>query len=107
MCQIDDIVYFTYFEEARSYYFDQLTPLLDHWPSQEEDQLNRGAVELTHTSFVMEQQVRDLRDHERIFATGKTVMVWCNYHTGRPTVIPPLLRAAFERMEGCAFPLPE
>jgi len=152
VCQIDDIVYFTYFEEARSYYFDQLAPLLDDWPSQEEDQLHPGAVELTHTSriqttsigahygalikenecvynlplirsdrveigvrvtrvgrssFVMEQQVSDNHDHERIFAVGKTVMVRCNYHTSRPVPVPPLLRAAIERMEGRSFPLPE
>lgn len=59
------------------------------------------------TSFVMELQIRDVREHERIFANGKTVMVWCNYHTGRPYPVPSVLRAAFERMEGRAFPLLE
>lgn len=150
LAHVNNTVYFTYFEEARSYYFDQLH--LEHWPSNEEDQLvhkseegfhtpriqttSIGAhygslikeneciyhlplirsdnaeigVEVTHvgrTSFVMGLQIRDARDHERIFATGKTVMVWCNYHTGRPYPVPPVLRAAFERMEGRAFPLPE
>lgn len=152
LAHVNNTVYFTYFEEARSYYFDRLAPLLDHWPSQEDDQLQPGSEELTHTSriqttsigahygalikenecvynlplirsdkveigvrvtrvgrtsFVMEQQVSDCADHERIFAVGKTVMVWCNYHTGRPTPVPPMLRAAFERMEGRSFPLPE
>lgn len=59
------------------------------------------------TSFVMELQIRDAREHDRIFAYGKTVMVWCNYQTGRPHPVPPVLRAAFERKEGRAFPLPD
>ncbi|MEO7020540.1 MAG: thioesterase family protein [Ktedonobacteraceae bacterium] len=60
-----------------------------------------------HTSVVIEQQIRDAREHERIFAIGRTVLVWANYHTGRPQPVPPTLRAAFERMEGHAFPAPE
>lgn len=67
-------------------------------------------VEVVHvgrSSFRMELQIRDSREHERIFATGRTVIVWCNYHTGRPFPVPPVLRAAFERVEGRAFPLPE
>jgi len=28
------------------------------------------------TSFVMEHQIRDTSDHERIFATCRSVMVW-------------------------------
>jgi acyl-CoA thioester hydrolase len=150
LAHVNNTVYFTYFEEARSYYFDQLH--LERWPSREEDQLlhksEEGAhtsriqttsigahygslikenecvynlplihtdkveigVAVTHvgrTSFIMELQIRDMRDHERVFATGKTVMVWCNYHTGRPYPVPLALRAAFEKMEGRAFPLPE
>jgi len=147
------LFFFVYLEEARSYYFDQLK--LEHWPSNEEDQLIHSSIEeekQVHTSriqttsigahygslikenactynlpiirpdkaeigvqvvrvgkssFVLELQIRDTRDHERIFATGRTVMVWCNYHTGRPFPVPPVLRAAFERMEGRSFPLPE
>ncbi|HEV7237478.1 MAG TPA: thioesterase family protein, partial [Ktedonobacteraceae bacterium] len=52
------------------------------------------------TSFIMEHQIRDTNERERIFATGKSVMVWCNYLTGRPHPIPPSLRFAFEQMEG-------
>lgn len=66
-------------------------------------------VEVTHagrTSFSMALQVSDSLDRQRIFATGRTVMVWCNYHTGRPSPIPPSLRAAFEQMEKRTFPLP-
>jgi acyl-CoA thioester hydrolase len=65
-------------------------------------------VEVTNigrTSFQMELQVRDSLEHARIFATGRTIMVWCNYKTGRPTPVPPLLRNALEQMEGHAFPL--
>jgi acyl-CoA thioester hydrolase len=148
LAHVNNTVYFIYFEEARSYYFDQLR--LEHWPSEEENQLiysgdeetqtariqttSIGAhygmlikknectynlplirsdkaeigvqvIDVGRTSFGMEQQIRDVRDRERIFATGKTIMVWCNYHTGKPAPVPPLLRAAFERMEGRAFPL--
>lgn len=152
LAHVNNSVAFVYFEEARSYYFDQLG--LERWPSQEEDQLLQSSAEeeKLHTSriqttsvgahygslikenactyhlpiirsdkveigvqvvrvgwssFVMELQVRDSNEHERIFATGRTVMVWCNYHTGRPFPVPPVLRAAFERIEVCTFPQPE
>lgn len=150
---VNNSVFFVYWEEARSYYFDQLR--LEHWPSDEKDQLLPKGVEeekevstpriqtttigahygvlikenvctynlpiirsdkaevgiqvvrVGHSSFVMEFQIRDSCEHERIFATGRTVMVWCNYHTGRPSPIPPVLRTAFERLEERAFPIPE
>ncbi len=143
LAHVNNTVYFTYFEEARSFYFNQLS--LEHWPSREEDQLEhtpdevaqstriRSAsddarygslikentcsyhlpiirsdkveigvktVHMGRTSFTMEMQIRDTRDHERIFATGKTVMVWCNYRTGRPVPIAPELRASIEKLEG-------
>src|SRR5258708_4534460 len=124
LSHVNNTVYFTYFEEARSYYFDQLH--LERWPSREEDQLvhkseEQGAhtsriqttsigahygslikeneciynlplirsdtaeigvcvTKIGRTSFLMDLQIRDARDHTRIFATGRTVMVWCNYH---------------------------
>ena len=59
------------------------------------------------TSYVMEHLIRDTQEHERIFATGRSVMVWTNYHTGRPHPVPPSLRFAFEQMEGRSFPVPE
>ncbi len=153
LAHVNNTVYFTYFEEARSYYFDQLH--LERWPSREEDQLVHSSAEeekAVHTSriqttsigahygslikensctynlplirsdkaeigvqvvrvgrssFAMELQIRDILDHQRIFAIGSTIMVWCNYHTGRPTPVPPVMRAAFERIEGRAFPLPD
>ncbi|GHO88716.1 acyl-CoA thioesterase [Dictyobacter formicarum] len=57
-------------------------------------------VKIGRTSFVMEHEIRDSTDHSRVFATGRSVLVWCNYHTGRPHPIPPTLRAAFEEFEG-------
>lgn len=150
LSHVNNTVYFTYLEEARGYYFDQLG--LERWPSQTEDQLNPSTEEHAHTSristsvigahygmlvkevtctyelplirsdkaevgvhvthvgntsIVVEQQIRDIRMHERIFATGRTIQVWANYHTGRPQTVPPVLRAAFERMEGRTFPPPE
>lgn len=151
LAHVNNTVYFTYFEEARSYYFDQLP--LERWPSREEDQLVHSGIEqparnsriqttsigahygslikenecvynlplirsdkaeigvsvvkIGRTSFVMELHIRDARDHERVFATGKTVMVWCNYHTGRPTPVPTVLRAAIEQLENRSFPAPE
>lgn len=73
------------------------------------DQVEVG-VRIAHvgrTSFVMECELRDMKDTERIYATAKAVMVWCNYHTGRPYPVPPAMRAAFEKMEGRSFPAPE
>jgi acyl-CoA thioester hydrolase len=61
-------------------------------------------VRVGRTSFIMEHQIRDVNEHERIFATGKSAMVWCNYLNGRPHPVPPSLRFAFEQMEGGAFP---
>lgn len=60
-------------------------------------------VKVGRTSFIMEHEIRDVEDHERIFATGCSVMVWCNYYTGRPYPVPPSLRSAFEHMEGRSF----
>ena len=150
LAHVNNTVYFTYFEEARSYYFDQLHPWLEQWPSGEEhqevesivshpphnpriqtssighhygvlikevtctymlplvrsDRVEVGVrvVRVGRTSFIMGHQIRDVNEHERIFATGKSAMVWCNYLNGRPHPVPPSLRFAFEQMEGGAFP---
>lgn len=145
LAHVNNTVYFTYFEEARSHNFDQLSPWMPQWPSQEdhqtEEELHNPRIqtgprghrysllvkEITctyklplvrsdrakvgvrvdyvgRTSFVMEHQIRDTSDHERIFATGRFMMVWCNYHTGRPHPVPDSLRHAFEQMEGEMFP---
>ena len=151
LAHVNNTVYFIYFEEARSHYFDQLRSWLEHWPSKEEHQHQhredgeaqqhnpriqtgpRGShygmlvKEITctyklplirsdsaevgvcvdrigRTSFIMEHQIRDVQDHERIFATGRSIMVWCNYYTGRPFPVPPSLRHAFEQMEGREIP---
>jgi acyl-CoA thioester hydrolase len=65
-----------------------------------------SVVKVGRTSFIMEHQIRDVDDHERIFATGRSVMVWCNYHTGRPHPLPPSLCYAFAQLEGHEFPDP-
>ena len=149
LAHVNNTVYFTYFEEARSYYLDQLDTWLKEWPSREEHQevesvvshpphnprirtnpngshygflvkeatctyelplvrsdnveIGVRVVHVGRTSFIMEQQIRDRNEHEHIFATGRTVMVWCNYLTGRPHPIPSSLRFAFEQMEGKAL----
>ncbi|HLZ63691.1 MAG TPA: thioesterase family protein [Ktedonosporobacter sp.] len=150
LAHVNNTVYFTYFEEARSHYFNQLEPWLKQWPSGEEHQQPeeedarladaespnprirtgpRGyhygilvkentctyelplvrsdraevgvkVVRVGRSSFVMEHQIREVQDPERIFATGRAVMVWCNYYTGRSHPIPSSLRYAFEQMEG-------
>ena len=149
LAHVNNTIYFTYFEEARSYYFDRLHPWLKQWPSgeahqQEDDEPHnpriqtgpRGyrygllvkeisctyqlplirsdraevGVRVTHvgrTSFIMEHQIRDANEHERIFATGRSVMVWCNYQNGRPYPVPHSLRLAFEQMEARTFPQPD
>ena len=153
LAHVNNTVYFTYYEEARSYYFDQLDRWLKEWPSREEHQEVESVVshpphnpriqtrpngshygflvkEVTctyelplvrsdtaevgvrivrvgRTSFVMEQQIRDIHEHSRVFATGRSVMVWCNYLTGRPHPLPSSLRHAFEQMEGCSFTSPD
>ncbi|HYA99284.1 MAG TPA: thioesterase family protein [Ktedonobacteraceae bacterium] len=152
LAHVNNTVYFTYFEEARSFYFDHLETWLNEWPSREEHQEVEGivshpphnpriqmlpggrhygilikemictyvlplvrsdeveiGVQVDHvgrTSFSMKHQIRDTTEHERIFATGKSVMVWCNYLTGRPHPVPRSLRYAFEQMEGRTFPAP-
>ncbi len=151
LAHVNNTVYFIYFEEARSHYFNQLGPWLEQWPSGEEHQhkveedgephnprIQTGphghygmlvkeitctymlplvrsdraevgvrVVRVGRTSFIMEHQIRDMNEHERIFAIGRSVMVWCNYLNGRPHPVPPSLRYAFEQMEGRAFPFPE
>lgn len=150
LAHVNNTVYFTYFEEARSFYFDKLDTWLKEWPSREEhqevesivshpphnpriktrpngshygllvkeisctyqlplirdDQVEVGVrmAKVGRTSFIMEHCIRDINEHSRIFATGRSVMVWCNYLNGRPHPVPPSLRFAFEQMEGRAFP---
>jgi acyl-CoA thioester hydrolase len=152
LAHVNNTVYFTYFEEARSYYFGHLETWLNEWPSREEHQEAESIIshpphnpriqtrpdgrhygilikEMTctytlplvrsdtvevgvrvvgvgRTSIVMEHEIRETSEHERTFATGKSVLVWCNYLTGRPHPVPPSLRFAFEQMEGRAFPFP-
>jgi len=60
-------------------------------------------VRIGRSSYVMEHQIRDISDHERIYATGRSVMVWANYYTGRSHPLPLALRSAFEKMEGRSF----
>lgn len=149
LAHVNNTVYFTYFEEARSHYFDQLETWLKEWPSRAEHQEVESIVShpphnpriqtrpngshygllvkeisctyelplirsdraevgvrvarVGRTSFIMEHEIHDINDHERIFATGKSVMVWCNYQNGRPHPVPPSLRFAFEQMEGRAL----
>ncbi len=153
LAHVNNTVYFTYYEEARSYYFNRLDTWLKEWPSREEHQevesivshpphnpriqtrpdgshygllvkemtctyvlplvrsdtveVGVRVVHVGRTSFVMEHQIRDVNEHERIFATGRSVMVWCDYYTGRPYPVPSSLRYAFEQMEGQAFPSPD
>ena len=156
LAHVNNSVYFIYFEEARSHYFDQLKPWLQQWPSGQEHQQPdeeqaalqddtspnpriqtgpRGhhygflvkevtctyelplirsdraevgirVVKVGRSSFIMEQQIRDCQEHLRVFATGRTVMVWCNYNTGRSHPLPASLRSAFEHMEKRSFAEP-
>jgi len=152
LAHVNNTVYFTYFEEARIYYFNQLNSWLEQWPSGEEQQeaesivshplhnpriqtrpngphygvlikevictymlpvvrsdtveVGVRVVQVGRTSFTMEHKIRDVNEHERIFATGKSTLVWCNYLTGRPHPIPASLRFAFEQREGRAWPAP-
>ncbi len=81
----------------------------DDFPFIRDDKAEVGVrvAKVGRTSFIMEHKIRDMNEHERIFATGRSVMVWCDYRTGRPHPVPPSLRFAFEQMEGRAFPFPE
>lgn len=156
LAHVNNTVYFTYYEEARSYYFKHLDAWLPEWPSDEVhqviDEREQGSsqqeqvrnsrihtapdgkhygmlvkemtctyalplvrsdhaevgvrvVKLGRTSVVMEHEIRERDNHERIFATGRSVMVWCNYRTGRPQTLPPSLRSAIEQLEGQDFSL--
>lgn len=151
LSHVNNSVYFIYFEEARSHYFDQLTPWLKQWPSGQEHQqaeiepeespnpriqtgprghhygllvkevtctyelplirsdqveVGVGVVKVGRSSFMMEHRICDVGDREIVYATGRSVMVWSNYYTGKSHPIPPSLRFAFEQMEGKVFPAP-
>ncbi len=74
-------------------------------PLVQSDQAEVG-VRVTHigrSSFIMEYEICDSGDHMRVFAHGRSVMVWSNYYAGRSHPLPPSLRYAFEQMEGHAF----
>ncbi len=151
LAHVNNTVYFTYYEEARSYYLHQLTPWQEEWHTDDEhqqleeqpvqhepghnprihtgsqrtrygmlvkeitctyhlplirsDQAEVGTrtVKVGRTSFIMEHLIRDPQDHSRVYATGRSVMVWCDYFTGRPHPVPPAMRYSFEQMEGHKF----
>lgn len=153
LAHVNNTVFFTYLEEARSFYFDHLEKWLKEWPSKEEhqeaesiishpphnpriktnpdgrhygilvkevtctyelplvrsDQAEVGVrtVKIGRTSFVIEHRIRDAQDHGITYATGRTVLVWCNYLTGRPHPVPLSLRHALEQMEEKKFPIPQ
>ncbi len=147
LSHVNNTVYATYYEEARSAYFSHVP----HWPvpgehmtepSEEKEEehtariqtsvagrhygilikeitctyhlplihtdlveVGTAVVHVGRTSIIMEHQIRDIQDHERIFSAGRAVAVWCNYRTGRPVAVPATLRAAFEELEGRKFPV--
>jgi acyl-CoA thioester hydrolase len=146
LSHVNNTVYATYYEEARSAYFAHVP----HWPlsgehvteptEKEEEHTTRiqtsavgrhygilikeitctyhlplirtdrvevgsAVVHVGRTSIIMEHQIRDIEDHERVFSAGRAVAVWCNYRTGRPVPVPATLRAAFEELEGRKFPV--
>jgi acyl-CoA thioester hydrolase len=92
----------------RGYHYGMLVKEITctyHLPLVHSDHAEVGSkvVKVGNTSFIMEHEIRDSNDPERIFATGRSALVWCNYHTGRPHPVPPSLRAAFEHIEGLSF----
>jgi len=54
LAHVNNTVYFSYFEEARSHYFDQLSPWMPQWPSQEEHQTN-DRIFYHSNNFVMKE----------------------------------------------------
>jgi acyl-CoA thioester hydrolase len=73
------------------------------------DQAEAGTrvVHIGRSSFIMEHQIRDQKEHKRVYATGRSVLVWCNYYTGRSHPLPASLRYAIEQMEQRSFVQPE
>ena len=144
LSHVNNAVYFTYLEEARISYFEQLPNRewqdVDMADERNEDipsttrihiqgaskrygilikevtctynlpsihtervEIGTEVVSIGRTSIIMEHQIRAIDDHSRIFATGRSVTVWCNYRTGRPSPVPPALRAALAQTEGRTF----
>ena len=156
LAHVNNSVYFIYFEEARSHYFDQLAPWLKQWPAGKEHQQpdetevivldkvesetpnprirtdQRGrhygilvkeatctyelplirsdkvevgvrVTKVGHSSIHMEQEISASDDHTRVFARGRTVLVWSNLYAGRSHPVPQSLRDAFEQMEQRTF----
>ena len=56
LAHVNNTVYFTYFEEARSYYFDKLKPWLEQWPSGEEHQEVESIVSHPRTIRVFKHE---------------------------------------------------
>lgn len=144
LAHVNNTVYFIYFEEARSHYFNQL----GSWPTEEEPEdsqtsnlvnpriktegrasrygmlvkemtctyelpllrsdsaeVGTRVIRVGRTSITMRHQIRDTQEHERIFATGTSIMVWCDYKTGRPYPVPASLRQAIQQIEGKELPI--
>jgi acyl-CoA thioester hydrolase len=124
MGHVNNAKYFTYCESARMSYF-RAVGMDDHrdggrfGPALAAAQLNfRRQVrypadlsvltrvsEIGRTSFRMEYEIvlKDLgkgEDAGERVADGFGVIVWVDYASGRPTPLPPGLRASIERFEG-------
>src|SRR5207244_2894474 len=61
LAHVNNTVYFTYFEEARSYYFNQLHSWLEQWPSGEEQQEAESIV--SHPPHIQRIKTRPFRRH--------------------------------------------
>src|SRR5437879_12913395 len=73
LAHVNNTVYFTYFEEARSYYFNQLQPWLKQWPSREEHQEVESIV--SHPPHNPRIQTRPDGSHDSVLTTEVT----CHY----------------------------
>lgn len=113
---VNNVRYFTWFETARIAYFTrigllELSPLGPILKSTEcefrrplqypAEIISRARVSrIGNSSFTMEYEISETRDPTEPCAVGAGVIVLIDYTTGRPTPLPPVLRASIEALEG-------
>ena len=90
LAHVNNTVYFTYFEEARIYYFNQLNSWLEQWPSGEEQQEAESIV--SHPPHNPRIQTRPNGPHYGVLVKEVTctymLRPWCGAITSLEGLIP-------------------
>lgn len=123
MRHVNNAVYFTYMEQARTEYYrhltgatslDELSIILAHASCDFKAPIGIGETvvatvwltKIGDSSFVLKYELRG-KSGGTLFATGESVQVTYDYRAGKSIAIPPRLRLKLEQELANPFRIPE